>query len=50
VIVLGEPLTVTILAAFALILTGSFLATARQPQPAQQPVPVEAEPERQPTT
>lgn len=46
VLVLGEPLTGTILAAFALILSGSFLATARQPQP--EPLPIAAQPERQP--
>ena len=54
VVVLGEPLTVTILAAFALILTGSFLATTRQPQPSAaaprppRPVGAEVEAEGQP--
>jgi drug/metabolite transporter (DMT)-like permease len=57
VIVLGEPLTATIMAAFPLILAGSFLATIRQRQPQAQPFPAEPEsepgsgepePERQP--
>ncbi|MFC9971944.1 DMT family transporter [Spirillospora sp. NPDC127200] len=52
VLLLGEPLSGTILAAFALILSGSVLATARTPAPGATPAPEtafaagEAEPER----
>jgi len=61
VLVLAEPLTGTIIAAFVLILAGSFFATTRQPQPL--PVepraetetgtwrgPGDSEPERQPAS
>lgn len=50
VIVLDEPLTATIIAAFVLIIVGSVLATVRPPtadragaEPARQPVPVSVE-------
>lgn len=39
VLLLGEPLTATVLAAFALILAGSVLATAAAPGPRSRPVP-----------
>ncbi|GAB2790334.1 hypothetical protein GCM10027073_23240 [Streptomyces chlorus] len=39
VLLLGESLTATVLAAFALILTGSVLATAAAPRPRPRPVP-----------
>ncbi len=39
VLLLGESLTATVLAAFALILTGSVLATAAAPEPRPRPVP-----------
>lgn len=38
VTLLGEPLTGTIIASFVLILAGSVLATARQPDPVPEPV------------
>jgi drug/metabolite transporter (DMT)-like permease len=41
VVFLGEPLTVTILVSFALILAGSVLATARHRAPAAESVPAE---------